>query len=84
MATRHHCDGCQKGLDPKKDIYYSVQELSKHVPKKPYKVIFKDRDTEIKTEDDGWVAYTDLDFCPDCIKLPFDLWVHFNKGDDNA
>ena len=84
MASRLYCDTCQKGLDPKTDIYYSITDISKHVPKKGYRMVFQEGETSVKAEDCGWVSYEQLDFCQDCIKLPFDLWVHFSKGDDHV
>ena len=71
--TIYCCNGCARQLDPKKVSYYTVGELGKSVPKKPYRVIFKDGETQVGTEDMGWMSYEDLHYCEDCIKKPIDV-----------
>ena len=71
--TSYTCDGCGALLDPRTQVYYTVGELNKHVPKKPYKVIFRDGPTTLSTEDTGWVSYDDLHYCEQCVAGPIDV-----------
>ena len=78
--TIYRCDGCTSTLDPAKDVYYTVGELTKHIPRMPFRVLFKEGATELRAEDTGWVSYEDLHYCVPCAQNVVDVGGYLRKG----
>lgn len=67
----HKCDRCGKILEPKKTAYYSVQEISCHIPGSSYARFSTSYGSASKHQTktkESWLDYCDLDFCEPCFK----------------
>ena len=65
------CDRCGKTLEPKKTTYYSVQEISCHIPGFSHVRVHTSYGQTSKYESkskESWLDYCDLDFCEPCFK----------------
>ena len=64
------CDGCNKLLDRKTDAFYSICEITKHIPDSHYSrmVITKhgESNEDINQITESWVNYLDIDLCEAC------------------
>ena len=79
-----HCDGCERRIDTKTEVYYGVGELTKNVPKSSgmrmlirHEDIAQKTQTELVADPMGWVSYEDLHFCAICIQRPIDISLIF-------
>jgi len=64
------CNSCGKVLEPKKDEYYSIDEISFHSPKCALTRVGRSKECEDAStfyHEESWLEYMDLDFCPECF-----------------
>jgi len=83
MAIQRTCNGCGTPLG-KTQVYYSIGDITKHMPKKPYRVIFHEGTSELRAEDTGWVDYADIDLCIVCVQHPFDIGTHIQQEETHG
>ena len=84
--TTHTCDICTRHIDPATEVYYSVGDVSKHVPKSlATRVMFQHQGTEIAATTESWSSYEDIDICVDCFKTAaLDIMPLFRKREASA
>ena len=65
------CDECKKVLDPKKDEYYSLDNVSFHRPKDESVRLILDKenkDESVHKNLESWTNWIELDFCVECFR----------------
>ena len=84
--TTHTCDICKMVIHPDTEVYYSVGDLDKHVPKSlATRVMFQHEGQDIAATTESWTSYEDVDICAACFKVgTMDIMPLFRQREASA